>query len=370
MNFLIYINAFIVAQLFLFGILFFFRKSTNRKADRVLGVLAIISGFILLPGVLTFMGVLSSYPIFINFDHYFGFALPPTIYIYSKIVIDGKISNWRLRVLHYIPAIFSTIYFLQIHFQSEKEVLLYIDSLNQSVNSSEGHIAIGIYFLHSLVYLFMGCLVIYNHHKKTKKKLEKIETFHLRWIVVLYIHLFLVNVLLLYLTLTGNTPSKYSILVFFTSLIYYYPIVLIVKYPMQFHIYFPGVKQLLEKYKKSTFSNQKLDEKHQELIDYLSSKKPYKDPDLNREKLADQLNITSHHLSQIISSGPFVSFYDLINHSRIQESISLLSDKKHENLSIEGIGKMAGFKSKSTFFTAFKKETGHTPKGYIEKLNI
>ena len=366
MEYLRYINASIVGQLFLLGVLFFFRKSTNRQGDRLLGFLTIILGFVLLPGVLRNMNLLGSYWVFVDFDRYFGFAIAPTVYIYSRIIIDGRISNWRLRILHYIPAIFSTIYFSQIHFKPKEEILFYIDSLYQSINPSEG-ISIVIYFLHSLVYLFFGGLAIYRYYKRVQNKLQEIESFHIRWIVVLYIYLFLNNVFLLYFfALTKNSPEKYSFIVAFISLVFFYPFVLIVKYPMRFHMYFPGVKEELEKYKKSTISDKDLREKHQELINYLSSEKLYKDVDLNREILSNHLNITPNQLSQVISYGSFASFYDLINHFRVEESMSLLKDRNNsKNFSVEGIGKLAGFKSKSTFYSLFKKHTNYTPKEYM-----
>jgi len=47
-----------------------------------------------------------------------------------------------------------------------------------------------------------------------------------------------------------------------------------------------------------------------------------------------------------------------------------LMENNFEHLTIEALGDLAGFSSKSTFFAAFKKETGHSPLEFFKNQNL
>lgn len=86
---------------------------------------------------------------------------------------------------------------------------------------------------------------------------------------------------------------------------------------------------------------------------------PYKNPNLKSSNLAKQLNISTHQFSQLLNDSIGKSFPVFINEYRIEEAKRML--KNNENLTLEAIGYECGFNSKSTFYTAFKKEAGTTP---------
>ncbi len=109
-----------------------------------------------------------------------------------------------------------------------------------------------------------------------------------------------------------------------------------------------------------------------ELADYkvrlenlMNFDKPFLDPNLNLVKLAEMMDINSKHLSMILNNSVGKSFYDFVNFYRIEEAKDLLMDPNTSYLTIEAIGRQAGFKSKSSFYTAFKKLTGMTPKAFM-----
>lgn len=62
------------------------------------------------------------------------------------------------------------------------------------------------------------------------------------------------------------------------------------------------------------------------------------------------------------------NFNDFINAYRIEETISILTSSSLSKLTIEAIALKAGFNSKSTFYSAFKKQTGKTPKEFLASL--
>ena len=58
----------------------------------------------------------------------------------------------------------------------------------------------------------------------------------------------------------------------------------------------------------------------------------------------------------------------IVNEYRVNEARRLLSDTENLTLTIEYIGNKAGFKSKPSFYNAFKKITGVTPSFYLKTV--
>jgi AraC-like DNA-binding protein len=103
------------------------------------------------------------------------------------------------------------------------------------------------------------------------------------------------------------------------------------------------------------------------LISYMENKKPYLDFDLTLQKLAAQLDLPEKELSLLINQKIGKHFFDFINEYRIEDAKMLL--KNQPQLTVLEILYEVGFNSKSSFYTAFKKETNITPSDY-RKSNI
>ena len=71
-------------------------------------------------------------------------------------------------------------------------------------------------------------------------------------------------------------------------------------------------------------------------------------------------------MSLAINEGLKKNFYDLVNGYRVEEAKRLLVDPNSNNYTVLSIGFEAGFNSKTTFNTVFKKFTGLTPTAYRE----
>jgi len=85
--------------------------------------------------------------------------------------------------------------------------------------------------------------------------------------------------------------------------------------------------------------------------------------------LASILNTHPNQISKIVNQGNHSNFNDFINQKRIAFSKKKLVDPKFSNLTIEAIGTMAGFKSKSAFYNAFKKHTNTSPSAFIKSFS-
>jgi YesN/AraC family two-component response regulator len=102
----------------------------------------------------------------------------------------------------------------------------------------------------------------------------------------------------------------------------------------------------------------------------MEKEKLYQEPELTLQALSDKLAIPSYQASQIINDGLKRNFYDLVNNYRVEEAKRLLLDPKNTNYTVLSVGFEAGFNSKTTFNTVFKKFTGVTPTEYREKQKV
>ena len=93
----------------------------------------------------------------------------------------------------------------------------------------------------------------------------------------------------------------------------------------------------------------------------MENEKPYLDPGLTVDDICKKINTNRSYLSRMIHESFNQNFNGFINELRIKEARRLLADARYDHLSIEGLGNMAGFSTKVTFHSTFKKQIGVTP---------
>ncbi|MBU3122512.1 helix-turn-helix domain-containing protein [Sinomicrobium sp. 2019215] len=97
------------------------------------------------------------------------------------------------------------------------------------------------------------------------------------------------------------------------------------------------------------------------------SEELYKDPNIKLGQVARKINIPPHKLSQLLNDNLGKSFALFINEYRIEEAKKLI--RESEQFTLEAIGFEAGFSSRSTFYTAFKKCIGQTPAEFKKRFS-
>lgn len=102
---------------------------------------------------------------------------------------------------------------------------------------------------------------------------------------------------------------------------------------------------------------------------YMIKEKPYLDSNLTLPKLAKDLNVSTHHLSQVINEVHGKNYFNFINKYRIEEVKRKIQDPKFKNYTLLGIAYESGFNSKSAFNRAFRNITGTTPSKYRASLS-
>jgi AraC-like DNA-binding protein len=100
------------------------------------------------------------------------------------------------------------------------------------------------------------------------------------------------------------------------------------------------------------------------LESYMLLSKPFLDPSLSIDSLAKQIEIPNNELSILINRKIGQHFFDFVNTYRINFAAEMLSDKNNQKKTVMEILYDAGFNSKSSFNTAFKKHKNVTPSQY------
>ena len=149
----------------------------------------------------------------------------------------------------------------------------------------------------------------------------------------------------------------------------YYLHVLIIKFPN-------GNRELTQVYSKIKYESSNLRNLDSKLLilkleNLMSEEKLYRDENLTMIAIAEKLNINKHQLSELLNASIGVNFYDYINKYRVIEAKKILEDSPEQI--ILRVAFDVGFKSQSTFYTAFKKVFKMTPADYknnFHKHNI
>lgn len=100
---------------------------------------------------------------------------------------------------------------------------------------------------------------------------------------------------------------------------------------------------------------------------HLIDNKKFKVQDIRLKDIAALVGIGDKILAEYFISKYKTNFQEFINVLRIEEFKNLCRSTEYKNFSLSGIAQESGFKSKATFYRAFKKKEGVTPNEYIKE---
>jgi AraC-like DNA-binding protein len=123
-------------------------------------------------------------------------------------------------------------------------------------------------------------------------------------------------------------------------------------------------EQAFVKYRNSGLTDAASEEMAKKIGELMQKERLYRANDLSLDKLADRLGYLKHHVSQVINERFGMNFFEYINHLRIEEAKELLRTTDAKTMNVIQVAYTVGFNNKVTFNTAFKRHTGQTPTAY------
>ncbi len=361
-----------------------FNKKNKSKGDYVLALLLVLLGLHLFGYSLEVMCIDTEYPIFLGFYTAMPMLMGPLIYLYilSYTNISQKFNP--LFLLHALPFLFFTIaVFLQLTVNSVGSV---VEDKNIIEDAQKP-----IFFIMGLlrifwgtIYLIAGLVALKKHSQRIAKYFSYTENIDLKWLryliimmVVLFVTVIIVNILSNFNELIDYRLGDNIIYLVITIVVFlngYFGI-------KQQIIFTPSIgnNQNPEKLKSSVESNEikkqylnsglsKEDSQNHlhRLENYMQEEHPYTNGKLSLKEVAEYLDISPNHLSQVINENLNKNFFDFVNGFRVELLKEKMLDSANSNLTLLGMAYECGFNSKSSFNSIFKRITGATPSQYLQ----
>jgi AraC-like DNA-binding protein len=86
--------------------------------------------------------------------------------------------------------------------------------------------------------------------------------------------------------------------------------------------------------------------------------------------LAGQVEVPAYQITKAVKILYGKTFPEALSYFRVEDFKARIARHEHQNLTIEYLAESSGFKTTSSFYNAFKKETGLTPTAYVDSLPL
>lgn len=107
-----------------------------------------------------------------------------------------------------------------------------------------------------------------------------------------------------------------------------------------------------------------MDEMQAKILDIIVMQKKYKDKTYSAKKLAEDLGTNTRYISAVVNVKFHMNYTSFVNKFRIEEAMSILVDKRFQDLKMEEISQMVGFSNRQSFYASFYKFVNMTPRDY------
>jgi len=115
---------------------------------------------------------------------------------------------------------------------------------------------------------------------------------------------------------------------------------------------------------RSLINPKLMDELKEKILDTILIGKKYKDKSYSAKQLAADLGTNTRYISAVVNVRFHMNYTSFINKFRIEEAMTLLVDRRYQDLNMEDISDMVGFSNRQSFYASFFKFNGITPREY------
>jgi AraC-like DNA-binding protein len=100
------------------------------------------------------------------------------------------------------------------------------------------------------------------------------------------------------------------------------------------------------------------------IIMKLMIEQKYRDPKYSAKRLANDIGVNMRHISAVLNMRFQQNYAQLVGEMRIHEAKYMLQDTHFDNMTMEDIAINVGFTTRQSFYAAFYRQCGMTPREY------
>ncbi len=370
-NWLVVLSVFL--GLTLGGFLLFVKSGKNR-ANIFLGFILLLYTSYFLPVFIFLIGYLETFPHITKTFVAAPFFIAPLIYFYVRSCTQKDFKIKPLMWLVFLPGILNILIHMPFYLSSGAEKVQGFQSFFENGKLNEYYPIQLIKILHGLVYWFISTRIAIRYKTQLEDTTSFIDTGFHRWLLGFCSILMIPILTIILFVFTGEHLFSLKF-VYLSIFIFFFTIyTLMILKPELFHDFphkmlLPEVEEAQkQKYESSGLQESQKEKYVAKLVDYVEKEKPFHEPELTLNQLAEQVNIPSHYLSQVVNEKLECNFLDFINGYRVKEVKEKFSDPKFDHFTIIALAYEVGFNSKTAFYSAFKKHTGTTPGNYRKSV--
>ncbi len=377
-------NLFVIGIFLTFFLQFLLlQKKGKTLADKILAIWMFFIGLHLFSYYLYSLGYWQTYPHLIGITHPFPLIHGPLLYLYVVYSVRTT-QHFRAKdLLHFIPALVAYLYMVPFFFFYSAEKKRLIDDNQLGDYKIFMMISLIAFAISGITYSILAYRLINRHENLVHGRFSYDEGISLNWF-----RYCIIGIGFIFATAASFSIMRYIFHVDFqfdTDYIFFAEIIMFIVCVGYFGIRHEGIfsenkKEIASpsdnpetkkpaEYKNSGLKDQEAEVLHQELLTLMNDKKPYLEPKLTLNALAEELHISGNYLSQLINQYQEKNFYDFVNQYRVEEFKKRASSSENKHLNILAIALDSGFNSKSSFNAVFKKHTNLTPSQYLAELN-
>ena len=380
---------FSVTLCFLVAIIFMTRRNQN-PVHRWVSALIIISAlFQCTVFFIMSTGRLNDYWYLFRMGCPIYYSTPPLVYLYVNFILKKRRKSFKQYAIHFIPFVISTVDIAWYYINTGSDYRISEVSAIQKSPIAELYLGAGLLppivhyyarFIQRAFYIIKQWTLLTKRNTGIKNNRPE-----LNWALVLTSAQTLILIgygyftaqILLFAEFNSinefNSSKQLSISIVLLGVIsiclylFMHPEILYGTYwSAQKNVSKPKVKSVDTGKYGWLPSGTDITEYCSRLEHYMDSEKPFLKQRISLSHIANETSIPAHLLSNILNKHYGKSFSDFNNEYRINHILNRIQqDANWDQFTMEGIALEAGFSSRTSFYTAFKKLTGKSPGIYL-----